>query len=72
MSLHIPEHLEKKRNIAITEEELIQFEAKVADAYEAGQIKGPVHLAKNNERYLTKMIGYSFHGEIIIMLCYME
>jgi TPP-dependent pyruvate/acetoin dehydrogenase alpha subunit len=58
MSLHIPEHLEKKRNIAITEEELIQFEAKVADAYEAGQIKGPVHLAKNNERYLIEIFKY--------------
>ena len=33
-----------------TPDELIVFETKVKEAYEAGQIKGPIHLSKNNEQ----------------------
>ena len=37
---------------------LIAFESKVRDAYEAGQIKGPIHLAKNNEEQLIEIFQY--------------
>ncbi len=42
-----------KRNYTV--QELIDFETKVKEAYEAGQIKGPVHLSKNNEEQLIEL-----------------
>ena len=42
-----------KRNY--TAQELISFEDRVKEAYEAGQIKGPVHLSKNNEEQLIEL-----------------
>ena len=44
----IPKKLDKKRNIDITPDFLIKFEEKVRDTYEAGKIRGPIHLSKNN------------------------
>jgi len=38
-----------------TPQELIDFESKVKEAYEAGLIKGPVHLSKNNEEQLIEL-----------------
>ena len=58
MKLHIPKNLKKVRNIEITEQELIDFESKVRDCYEAGKINGPIHLAKNNEKYLIEIFNY--------------
>ena len=55
MILKIPEHLKKVRKVSTTEEELINFETKVKETYEAGKIKGPVHLARNNEKYLIEI-----------------
>ena len=34
---------------------LIDFEYKVKDKYEKGEIKGPVHLAGNNEEELIEL-----------------
>jgi pyruvate dehydrogenase E1 component alpha subunit len=42
-----------KRNY--TAQELIEFENRIKEAYEAGQIKGPVHLSKNNEEQLIEL-----------------
>lgn len=42
-----------KRNY--TAQELIDFETRVKEAYEAGQIKGPVHLSRNNEEQLIDL-----------------
>ncbi len=58
MKLHIPKNLKKVRNVEITEQELIDFESKVRDCYEAGKINGPIHLAKNNEKYLIEIFNY--------------
>jgi len=56
--MNIPNHLRKVRDVSITEQELIDFESKVRDAYEAGKIKGPIHLAKNNEKELIEIFQY--------------
>ena len=58
MILQIPKHLKKIRKISVTEQELIDFESKVRDTYEAGKIKGPVHLARNNEEQLMEIFQY--------------
>ncbi len=42
-----------KRNY--TAQELISFEDRVKEAYEAGQIKGPIHLSRNNEEQLIEL-----------------
>ena len=47
--MNIPEHLNKVREVTLTPQDLIDFETKVKETYEAGKIKGPIHLAKNNE-----------------------
>mgnify|MGYP001170968407 CR=1 FL=1 len=49
MSVRIPKHLEKKRDVTITKEELIEFETEVKNRYEDGEVKAPIHLAKDNE-----------------------
>ena len=56
--MKIPKHLKKIRKVSITKQALIDFESKVRDAYEAGEVKGPVHLAKNNEDQLIEIFQY--------------
>jgi len=58
MNLKIPSHLKKVRNPLKSEKELIDFEAKVRDYYEDGKIRGPIHLAKNNEKELIEIFQY--------------
>ena len=58
MTLKIPPHLKKVREITITPQELIDFESRVRDKYEAGDIAGPIHLAKNNEEQLIEIFQY--------------
>ena len=58
MSVRIPKHLEKKRDVSITKEELIDFETEVKNRYESGEIKAPIHLAKNNEDELIEIFQY--------------
>jgi TPP-dependent pyruvate/acetoin dehydrogenase alpha subunit len=58
MSLIIPPHLTKVRSVDVTAQELIDFETKVKVTYEAGKIRGPVHLAKNNESQLIEIFQY--------------
>ena len=58
MSVRIPKHLEKKRDVTITKEELIEFETEVKNRYEAGEVKAPIHLAKDNEDELIEIFQY--------------
>lgn len=58
MTLKIPDHLKKVREITITPQELIDFESRVRDKYEDGDIEGPIHLAKNNEEQLIEIFQY--------------
>tara|TARA_R110002020_G_scaffold76558_1_gene193908 strand:+ start:14766 stop:15404 length:639 start_codon:yes stop_codon:yes gene_type:complete len=54
----IPPHLKKVREVTITAQELIDFESRIRDLYEDGGVKGPVHLAKNNEEELIEIFQY--------------
>ena len=56
--MNIPEHLNKVREVTLTPQDLIDFETKVKETYEAGTIKGPIHLAKNNEEQLIEIFQY--------------
>lgn len=58
MKLYVPDHLHKVRKIYTTPQELIDFESKVRDSYDAGEIAGPIHLAKNNEEELIEIFQY--------------
>ena len=53
--MNIPKHYQKIRDVKVTPEDLIAFEDKVKYAYENAQIKGPVHLSKNNEEQLIEL-----------------
>jgi len=56
--MNIPDHLKKVREVSLSPQHLIDFESKVRDTYEAGKIKGPIHLAKNNEEQLIEIFQY--------------
>ena len=56
--MNIPSHLKKVRDVSVTAQELIDFESRVRDTYEAGKISGPIHLAKNNEKELIEIFQY--------------
>jgi len=55
MDLHIPKNLKKVREINISVQELIDFETEIKEQYEAGNIKGPIHLASNNEKEVIEI-----------------
>ena len=56
--VQIPEHLKKQKEVMITKADLIAFETEVKDKYEAGDIKAPIHLSKNNEDQLIEIFQY--------------
>ena len=56
--MQIPEKFKKVREINITPEELIGFETRVKEKYERGEIGGPIHLSKNNEKELIEIFQY--------------
>ena len=56
--MKIPKHYQKVRDVKTTPKELIAFEDKVKDAYETAQVKGPIHLSKNNEEQLIELFQY--------------
>lgn len=56
--MKIPKHLIKVRDVTITKQYLIDFEEKVKNYYEAGKIKGPIHLSRNNENQLIELFQY--------------
>ena len=56
--LRIPKHLQKKRDVKLTKDDLISFETEVRDLYEEGKVKSPIHLAKDNEDELIEIFQY--------------
>ncbi len=56
--MKIPNHYKKVRDINLSVEQLISFENMVKESYENGQIKGPIHLSKNNELNLIELFQY--------------
>ena len=53
--MNIPRQYQKVREVNITPGELIEFEDQVKEAYENAEVKGPVHLSKNNETTLIEL-----------------
>ncbi|MAE82861.1 MAG: hypothetical protein CMB80_09015 [Flammeovirgaceae bacterium] len=60
MNLYIPKKFIGKeiRKVALTKQDLIDFELKVKNEYENAIISGPVHLSKNNENQLIEIFKY--------------
>ena len=56
--MQIPKKYKKVREINIKPQELIDFETRVKDKYEKGEISGPIHLSKNNEKELIEIFEY--------------
>jgi len=56
--MNILNSLRKVREVEITPDQLIAFESKVKETYEAGEIKGVIHLAGNNENILIQLFSY--------------
>ncbi len=56
--MNIPDYLDKKRQIILTEKDLIAFEEKVKKHYEDAKITAPVHLSKGNEKELLEIFQY--------------
>tara|TARA_R110002126_G_scaffold280902_2_gene428507 strand:+ start:684 stop:1316 length:633 start_codon:yes stop_codon:yes gene_type:complete len=67
MNIYIPEHLKKVRDVTVTPSELMEFEKKVADHYENGGIRGPIHLCKNNEDHLIEIFKYVDEGDWVFV-----
>jgi TPP-dependent pyruvate/acetoin dehydrogenase alpha subunit len=47
--------IEKQKNVTYTVEQLRKFESDVAEIFQQGKIRGPVHLSYGNEDYLIKL-----------------
>tara|TARA_B100000315_G_scaffold68720_1_gene62641 strand:- start:281 stop:907 length:627 start_codon:yes stop_codon:yes gene_type:complete len=56
--MKIPDYLHKVKKIQLTPRSLIDFETNVKIKYEKGEIKGPIHLAGNNEDELIEIFQY--------------
>ena len=50
--------LKKQRDIVWTEKHLKDFEVDIRDNWEAGNIRGPVHLSGGNEKELIEIFQY--------------
>ncbi len=60
MNLFVPEKFKGKevREVSLTKEDLLNFEERVKEEYEAATITGPVHLSKGNEEQLIEVFKY--------------
>ena len=54
----IPSSLQQVREVAITKDNLIDFELRIKKTYEEGKIRAPVHLSKGNEEQLLEIFKY--------------
>ena len=54
----LKEKYKKVRDVSLTPKDLIDFEDRVKMSYENGEIKGPIHLSKNNEEQLIDIFQY--------------
>ena len=52
------ENFKKVRDVSWNSEGLKKFEAKVAENYERGKIKGPIHLSEGNEEQLIQIFAH--------------
>lgn len=50
--------LVKVREVTLTKEDLINFEVRIKESYEQGNIKAPIHLSKGNEDQLIQIFQY--------------
>ena len=53
--MNIPSHLEKVKEVDWTIQELKDFELECKKEWESGQVLGPVHLSKGNEKQLIEI-----------------
>ena len=67
MIINIPKNLNKVREVTVTEKQLLDFESKVAEHYEKGNIRGPIHLARNNEKELIEIFSYIDHNDWVFV-----
>ena len=51
-------NLKKQKEVNLTEEFLKNFETKIKDSWESGEIRGPVHLSGGNEKQLIEIFQY--------------
>lgn len=58
MKIQLPKYLKKIRESVYTADDLIDFENKVKEHYENGEIKAPIHLSKGNENQLIEIFKY--------------
>jgi len=60
MSLYTPKKFinQEKRKVALTKNDLLNFEDRVKVEYEKATISGPVHMSKNNEDELIEIFKY--------------
>ena len=58
MNINQLDSLPVKREIKLTVNELSSYELSIAKEYEAGKIKGPIHLSDGNEIPLIKIFSY--------------
>jgi TPP-dependent pyruvate/acetoin dehydrogenase alpha subunit len=56
--MQIPKGFEKVRDVKVSPEELRDFETEIRNDYEAGKIKGPIHLSSNNEEEIIEIFSY--------------
>ena len=56
--IRIPNKLERVRDVDLTPKELIDFESRIKEQYENGNIPSPIHLSKNNEGELIQIFEY--------------
>ena len=56
--MNIPSHLEKVKEVDWTIQELKDFELECKKEWESGQVLGPVHLSKGNEKQLIEIFQY--------------
>lgn len=56
--MKIPSYLSRVRDVALKEQDLIDFELRIKKAYEEGKIKAPIHLSKGNEKELIDIFQY--------------
>ena len=56
--IRIQNKLERVRDVDLTPKELIDFESRIKEQYENGNIPSPIHLSKNNEGELIQIFEY--------------
>ena len=56
--MKIPKYLKKVRELAITEQDLIDFEEEIKQYYEDAKIQAPIHLSKGNEKELIEIFQF--------------